>query len=419
MIGFDLPLLVILAIHTVNLFTSRSSIYLYTLDQQFLVFSVVTFLLLGLYAVLSVHQRTQSSTRPRLAIVLFLGVFLLGSLMGIQIAVRHLTKPALFIHDGGVETEDAIAALRSGENPYAVDYSTRNFGAFPDVFSNATRPNPAWTHYIYLPFQLLAGIPAWLLANAVIGWFDIRLLYIMSFLLLVGCGLAMAPPGQRRLLTAILLIFNPLFVPFLIAGFNDVFFLGFVGWCAWALMRGRLTWAGVALGLAVASKQSAWFLVPFFIAHIFLTASPSKRQAILKSVVPMAIVAGLIILPFVIWSPRDFLDDTIWYASGSAVLSYPISGFGLGQLLLSMGVVRSMWDQYPFWIFQVIAGLPTLWLLLRWQRRQPSVSRMLLAYAGLAFVMWFVSRFFNDSYIGVLTIVLILAFAADREQART
>jgi uncharacterized membrane protein len=290
----------------------------------------------------------------------------------------------------------------------------------PDVFSNATKPNPAWAHYIYLPFQIVIGIPVAMIGELLFGWYDIRFLYLLSFLLLAVCGMKLASDPQRRSIVLMLLLFNPLFVQFFVAGFNDVFFLGWIALGSLLLTRRRLLWASLAFGLAFASKQSAWFLIPFFLNHLFAsTGGKISWRAIARSLAPACAVFMIVVVPFFLWSPKSFLDDTVQYASGSAAYSYPISGFGLGQLLLSSGVIKSMWDKYPFWIFELIVGIPLLIVLLRWQRHRPTVSRMLIAYGAFAAALWFVSRFFNDSYIGALSILFILAYAANDHERQT
>ncbi|MBI4426126.1 MAG: DUF2029 domain-containing protein [Candidatus Kerfeldbacteria bacterium] len=418
MIGLDALLLFVLVLKTVSLFTLRTSAYLFALPDNYLVFSIVPLLVLAGYVAVSALRPAQRSWNVRFGAVVLLGVFLVGSLFGLQLFARRNSLPYLFIHDGAVQAEDAIAALRQGQNPYTIDYRERTFGAFPDGFSEATRPNPAWTHHIYLPLQLLLGLPIAIVSEVLWDWFDIRLLYALSFALLIICTALLSKNLERRLLVLILGLFNPLFLPFFAAGFNDVFFLGWIALGALLLQRRRFTLAGLALGFAFASKQSAWFLLPFYAAYVYATAGGPRRWWVAaRRLLPAVLVTAVVIAPFFAWSPADFIDDTIRYGTGSAELSYPISGFGLSQLMLASGVIRSSWDYYPFWIFQVIVGLPLLAVLIRRQRRDPSVSQMLTSFGLLAFALWFVSRFFNDSYVGVLSVVFLLAYAA-QEPAR-
>lgn len=411
MIGLDLPLLFVLVIRFVEQFSLRTSVYLYVLPDQQLVFWILSFVLLMIYALIRLGDRGGRYYLARLALIGLLGVFLIGSLLGIQVAARRASDPVLFTHDGAVQTEDAISALKAGENPYAVDYRTRTFGGYPDAFSEGTRPNPAWSHYIYLPLQVVVGAPLAALAERTIGWFDVRLLYLGSFILLVTAGALLTRSRESRILVLTMLLFNPLFTQFFVAGFNDVFFLGWVALGSLMLRRGRSRWGAVAFGLAVASKQSAWLLLPFYLAFVWYRSGGDFRKT-LREVMPGVITTLVIVLPFFLWSPSNFIEDTIQYATGTAAFSYPISGFGIGQLLVSMGVIGSMWDRYPFWILQLLVAGPLFVWLWRWLKSEPTVSRMLGAYGLFTLAVWFTSRYFNDSYIGVISTILLLSYAA-------
>lgn len=413
MIGIDAIVLFVLVVKFLTLFTVRSSVYLFALTENYLAFSVVPLLVLGLYTTVSLIHKKPSTAPLRIGMVVALGIFLIGSLFSLQIVARNHSLPYLYIHDGSVQTEDAIAALRSGKNPYAIDYSQRTFGAFPDGFSEATRPNPAWTHHVYLPLQLLVGLPLAALSQRLFGFFDMRFVYLVSFIVTVVSAALLQPIRERRIIVLILMLFNPVFIQFFLSGFNDIFFLAWIALGSLLLKRQHWLWAGLAFGAAFASKQSAWFLIPFYVAYLYATAGATDRfRVTIRRLLPAFVVAGVIIVPFFLWSPSDFIDDTIRYASGSTMLSYPISGSGLGQLLLSAGVIHSQWDNYPFWIFQVLLGVPLLVVLIRWQLKNATVSRMLAAYGVFSFAMWFVSRFFNDSYVGVLSVIFLLSYAA-------
>lgn len=415
MIGLDALLLFVLVLKTVSLFTLRTSAYLFTLSDNYLVFSIVPLIVLGGYVAISSWGSADRSRMLRFGAVGLLGVLLIGSLLGLQLVARQHSAPYLFVHDGAVQTEDAIAALRSGENPYAIDYRSRTFGAFPDGFSEATRPNPAWTHHIYLPLQLLVGLPVAVVSEALWNWFDVRVLYAFSFVLLMVCLVLLTKNKEQRLIVLIFGLFNPLFLPFFVAGFNDVFWLGWIALGALLLGRQRFGWAALAFGLAFASKQSAWFLLPFYVAYLYATANGPRRWLVVgRRLWPAILTATVVMVPFFAWSPSDFIDDAIRYGTGSAELSYPISGFGLSQLLLSAGVIASKWDQYPFWILQAAVGIPLLFWLVRRVIRAPSVAGTLTAFGLFSFAVWFVSRYFNDSYIATLSVVFLMAYAAQQ-----
>lgn len=415
MIGIDVVLLFIGATNAANYFANRPLPSLYQLSFNPLVIQSLTIILLIFYVGASLVERGKS-TILRSSIVLFLGIFLIGSYLGIQIAARSRSSvPFAYLHDGGVQTEDAIAALRHGQNPYAIDYRDRAFGAFPESFSQATRANPAWTHYVYPPLHAVLGVPLAMVSDRLLGWFDIRILYSLAYVLFIAAAARLVRDSERRLSVLIMAIFNPIFLGFFITGFNDILFLAWIALGSVWLQRGRHGLAGAAFGLAVASKQTAWFLVPFFLIHLWFAVPAHERKKIfIHGCLSLVFVAGALMLPFFIWSPGNFIDDILRFGTGSATLSYPISGLGFSQILLALGGVASQWNFYPFWVWQTILGIPLLILLFFWQRRRPTVGRMLAAYGLFAFVMLFTSRYFNDSHINVFSMVFLLVYAASR-----
>lgn len=413
MVGIDALLLFIFVLKFIPLFYARASVYLFTLNEHFLVFSFISLVLVAAYLVVSFARSWKHATFTKVLIIGFLGVFLIGSLLGLQVIARHLSYPYLYLHDGGVQTEDAIRVLQRGSNPYGFDYSHGPFGAFPDTFSQATRENPAWDHYVYLPLQVVIGVPLEWISRATIGWFDIRFLYTASLVLLVASAILLVNDRRKIPLLLILLLFNPYFVQFFLAGFNDAFFLAWIALAAVFLQRKKMVAAAVVMGLAFASKQPALFIAPFYLTYVFITSNANERvrKTVTAALISAAVVAA-VVGPFFVWSPSDFINDVFKYATGSAPLSYPISGFGVSSLLLSAGWIRSMWSAYPFWIWQVIVGVPALILLIQWQLRSNSIARMLAAYAAFTFLTLFFSRYFNDSHLAMISVVLILSYAA-------
>lgn len=399
-------------------FITAYSVRVYTGGGRFLGFPTVSYFLLMLFIVMRFYKPPGLQPKKILLTVTVISSVLIASLFATQMVGRSRTSPVLFVHDGAVQTEDAIRALRSGENPYTIDYSTRVFGMYPDVFSEATRPNPAWTHYVYLPFLAVLGVPFQSIFEHVFHWFDIRVVSILSFVLLVVSASLLVQDEKKRIGVVLFSLLNPLFLPFVVTGYNDVFFLGWIALGALFLQRKRFTWAGVALGLAFASKQFAWPLIPFYIAYVYATSARRSIRMTLQSIAPAVLVSVAVLLPFVLWSSDSFVDDIFRYASGSATYSYPISGWGFGQMLLFFGWVRSMWDNFPFWIPQLVIGLPLLGFLLRWFFKRPMLSTMLAAYGILGIVLSFFSRYFNDSHVGVYSVIFLFWYAVRGQPER-
>ena len=72
------------------------------------------------------------------------------------------------------------------------------------------------------------------------------------------------------------------------------------------------------------------------------------------------------------------------------------------------GAVESIEDYYPFWGWQLLFGLPALALSLYYLWRQRTISAMFLAASIFTFVLGFVSRFFQDNYVGFVATQALL-----------
>lgn len=328
----------------------------------------------------------------------------------------HRRVPYANLHDGGVMTEAALRFLADGKNPYAEDYGETPFGIFPEP-ADPQRENAARHSYVYLPGYLLVSYPFFRVSETLLGWYDQRFSHLAFFLLAASALVFLARDQERRLLALIGFALNPLFLQGFVAGFNDVQTYGFLALTFLLLAQGRKRWAAVALGFALATKQQSWFLAPFFLAFLYADApvggsARGRWRATLRDAWPAAVVAGALLIPFLLWSSQALIDDTIRYPAGTLAENFPIRGFGLSVSLVSAGFIRSIWDTYPFWIWQAAAGAPLLVLLLIRQLRENSLQRLAASYALLLFVFWFFSRFFFENYLAYLSLVLLVAFIA-------
>lgn len=352
----------------------------------------------------------------RAALLGLFATIVIGTSFIVQFVSRFQTAPHKFVHDGAVQTEDAARFLIAGVNPYTADYRQSAFGAFRDEFSGGVRPNPAWTHYVYLPVQFLAAVPFSVVFRQAFGWFDIRLIYILADLLALVFLLRLVRGSEWRLLVATLFLLNPFWLRHFVFGFNDILGFAFIAGTLWSLQRRHWVSAGIWCGLAAATKQSAWLFLPFFVAHLFWERrriGPRWRLALAAALVTVAIF----ILPFFLWNPEAFLEDSYRYPTGSTTLSYPISGIGFSPWLVKWGVVKSMWDYYPFSLIQPLVGAPTLIALLAWQRRRNTLATLTAAAAIFGLVYWFFARYFNSNYLSYFSFFAIALVALNEPRS--
>jgi uncharacterized membrane protein len=159
------------------------------------------------------------------------------------------------------------------------------------------------------------------------------------------------------------------------------------------LARGRLAWAAASLGAALALKQFALVAVPFFAVMLLTMGVP--RRALYRAGAAFASVFLASVLPFLVADPGALWDDTVAYGADT----YRIIGYGLAAILLNVGLIDDRFDYYPFLPLALALWLPlTAWLL--WsQRRAEALWPGAAGFAISMFVLLFLSRVFQSSYL--------------------
>lgn len=334
---------------------------------------------------------------------LIIGV--IGSAFLSAIIVRHKTAPTYMVHDIILQQEAAIRFFLDGKNPYAVTY----FGTPLEQWNySPTEINPALYHFVMQPFYLLFALPFYVLSNSMFGFFDGRIPLLFLFFTLSVFTAILVKDKDKKLLFLTIFAFNPSILGYTLEGRSDIFAFTFLFIGLFLLHGKKYLIAGIPIGLAFAIKQSVWPILPFYLAFIYF-----KNKNILKTLLdlaPFAITFIAIILPFLLWDQKAFLDSTIFYLSGSAFYSYPISGYGLGMLLNKIGVIKDLHQYYPFILWQAIIGIPLMAGLIFYLKKSSSVGRLLLVYGIFLFIFWYLSRYFNNSHLGYLSLIFIAAY---------
>jgi uncharacterized membrane protein len=154
---------------------------------------------------------------------------------------------------------------------------------------------------------------------------------------------------------------------------------------------------GLLLGLAVATKQHAVLAAPFIVW--WALARGASLPVVARSAVGGMAALMAVLLPFVLWNPHAFIQDTIVFVTGGGADAYPINGFGLSALLLSAGVIHGSREAFPFAPIEAVVGI-ALWawgyVWIRVRRQLPDA----LIFSGLtALLVLFVSRYFHDTHL--------------------
>ncbi|HUW96915.1 MAG TPA: hypothetical protein VMW58_14120 [Anaerolineae bacterium] len=331
-----------------------------------------------------------------------------------MIFLRQSTSPERHIHDGALQTELSIEYLLQGKNPYAEDFRNTPLAAWHwDSATQGTEENPALDHNAYLPFTFVLPIPLYVLFTKVLGWYDQRIVGLLLFLCAFWPLARHAQQQERKLSLLILFGLNLFFAPFTAWGGNDSVVLFFLVMSTYLLIEDRMTLSALSLGLACASKQTAWLFVPFFLTYVWVKAPTGGKISAFRKTYPLFLIPLLLILPFILWNPSAFLDDTLFYMSGQSASSYPIRGVGIGALLFTIGVVSDKSAYFPFALLQGASCLPLLIFLLRRQTSLNSIRQCWLGYGLLLLTFSCFSRFFNHSLLGMVVIAIGIGLLAE------
>jgi hypothetical protein len=377
----------------------------------------LTFALLILYLFFDVWQGASREARQKAKMaVLFCVIFTTVIALSVfSILLRQVTGPASFSHDGGViQTEEAVRFLLAGQNPYVEDYVNTPMAEWGLEYRTALY------HYPYLPWTFLFSAPFYGVSQALLGWYDQRFVYLALFLVALLVAARMTRQAEQRLCLIMVLGLNPIMGTDLIFGQNDVFVLAWLVLSVYLLHKGQDTWSLVMLGLACASKPTAWFLVPFYFLYLVRRDGLSPRRDLkplgrylLRKALPLLLVLVVILGPFALWNGQAMYDDVWRWSSGTAEVPYQITGWGLANFVLALGLVETRLDYFPFWILELLVCVPLLCYLLWRQWRRNSLASMLYHYAFLTLAFFYTSRFMNENYLGFLLAVLALGFLGD------
>lgn len=373
----------------------------------------IVLLALMIYVFLDLMLRTEeddSVYRYKFCIIICI-IFLVAVLPCLhKISLRHHGERYDFAHDGGVlMTEEGVRSLLQGKNPYEEDYSGTALDEYYTAYKLDEIKSSLIRHYTYLPLTFVLPAPVSVLSKALIGWFDMRFVYLLMFIITLFILPKLADENQNKALLLITFAVNPFLTPFVASGRNDVFVLFWIILSVLFLVREKPRTASAFLGCACASKATAWFLVPFFLAYLLdkqdESISPTgKISFMMKQTYPLLVLFVVLVFPFLMWDFHSFTEDIFRWD-----VTYPLGGtpgFGFANLLLYAGYSKS--DYFPFKYLQLILGIPLLLFLLKRQLRRNSINVMLVHYGLLSLTLLYFSRFLHDNYIGYVVSLICL-----------
>ncbi len=336
--------------------------------------------------------------------------------------LRHDNLPHSYSHDGGViQTEITIDYFLTGKNPYVETYDDTPMAewGFPEF-------RTALEHYPYLPATFILSVPVKLFSERALGWYDQRFTYLLLFVITLLLAFFLTKKNTHATLGLTMILgLNPIMGLDVIFGQNDSFVLAWLIISAFFLWKKRWGWGGVFFGIAAASKPTAWFIAPFYLLYLLdsPTLTPSRLfqkntwRTLFRRSLPALLVFLALAVPFFMWSPDAMIDDVWRWAAGTAEVHYQIWGLGFANFVLATGALPDRFAYWPFWIPELLVGLPTLCILVVKQMRENSLGNVFWHGAFLLLVFAYFSRFLNENYLGFILALLAVGYYLPYEDA--
>jgi glycosyl transferase family 87 len=247
-----------------------------------------------------IPERFRTMARATIVAAVFVAAVLVP--LGLNIASRQ-RGPEPHAQSETLLTEEAAAALIRGENPYAVSYEEGPLGQWPAA---------DWRYLPYGPGVLLFGLPHALGGEAPLS--DARVIFLVVSVAAAVFALRVSKISVDRLLTvAAVLLVLPTGARSIVGGGEDISVLALMLLALVLSARSRPLAAGVTLGIAAAIKQTAWPLIPFL---VMAARDRNGQRAGSKTLAGAGAVLVPVVLPFLVWGPRAFIEDTVLYPLG-------------------------------------------------------------------------------------------------------
>lgn len=346
------------------------------------------------------------SIRPRIFIIVLTIFLALGS-GAIFYTQFHAALPPSQTHTSDTLTAMHVSAqtLLQGKNPYSTDF----FGTELDELGKdkyeisywndlGLERNPALYHYAYIPGSFL--LPAAL--YSVVGEFDLRLLF--ALVLIIGLLLWLFSFSDKELgITVILLFLILIRLGGFLLGVNDMLVIGLCMVSAWLMWKNYDFAAAILWGVTASLKQTAWPLLVF----VLIWAYWNKK---LNPYAIAPIMVAITIIPFVVWDPAAYVDDTIFYFSGNTANAYPINpeGGGIPMMLEWLRFSKEQINQFPYFLLQLLFTLPIFGFLVKKFKSNPKLENIFIYSGILILAFTLVYKNFNFNYLNfAFSLILI------------
>lgn len=203
-----------------------------------------------------------------------------------------------------------------------------------------------------------------LIVPAVALGLDTNYMYVAFLLVAMALVIARAPRTLRPFFLTALLGAASL-AAFTVGGSSDLLYaLPLV--VAW-MYRDR-KWAGVPLGIALATKQIAWFFAPFW---IIATVTEKGWRAAARDLGVAASIFAVTNLPFVVQDPQSWILGILTPAIE------PMFARGAGLIFLFTNGALPLAPAFAYGALEAIAGIICLVIAWRTRRTSPELGAVL------------------------------------------
>ena len=346
------------------------------------------------------------STWQRLALLAIFIVAIIGSIEFGRAVFLCFGQPELSNDGTSLDTNAAILLLE-GRNPYTdsnLPDLLREFDIQPawttplrqgqfanrlDYPSNAEIQsvlNTSLKANDNVPeFEAKVSYPALsfitLIPFVLIGNYNVLPIYLLSYLLLIFLAWKWVQPEIRPWILLLGLANIPMWVS--ASGGNLDIFYTLLLVLAW-LKRDQRWSSALFFGLALASKQIAWYFIPFYL--IMCLQHYGWKDALYRLLTAGGL-ALLINLPFILWNPSAWFDGIM------APIRDPMFPMGVGIVDLSITHLLPYLPQSVYSALECVAMLTTIVWYWRICRRRPEAA-FLCATLPLFFAWRSLSSYF-------------------------
>jgi hypothetical protein len=332
-------------------------------------------------------------------------------------------------NDGVALIHQAAENLLDGKNPYAHSNIIEAFikyegaydrttplqlGRFSDVFPYPTQEQfkQIWDSAVQNPsppppeLESRVCYPAgsFLLVTPFIaaGINDIRIIYVIIVIASLIYTAWRIPSRRRPLFIGVVLVSLELWNGLAI-GETGILVFPFL-LIAWVALGEKNWLSAIFMGLAVASKQTAWFFLPFYLILLWKTTQPKT----------VAGTIGIIAAIFIAFNAYFIIDDpSLWLQSIASPMTEPMFPLGVGFISLVTSGVIDVQTSLPFTILEGVVLITAVIWYFRNCVRYPE-SGIVLSVLPLFFAWRSIWTYFF--YIAIIILARMLLKEPDQSQ---